>query len=195
MGEGYDFPEQHQAGAGSNPLGIVGFILSFCLSPLGLLISLFALFKAPRGFAIGGVIVGLIGTVIWAVLGAGVYFGAGPMREMFQAVSRVESTRQAIEAYQARNDGALPEDLAALGLEPATTTDPWGTPFRFQRSEDGASYTLTIAGPDGTFDDGKDVTVTPTMTPDQIGEAMGNTFGEELMRRRMGGGAGGQPTP
>jgi len=195
VGEGYDFPEQHQAGAGSNPMGIVGFILAFCVSPLGLIISLFALLKAPRGFAIGGVIVGLIGTVIWAVVGVGAYFGAGAFKDMFQAVSRVEATRQAISEYQGRNDGALPADLAALGLEPATTTDPWGTPFRFERSEDGKSYTLTIAGPDGTFDDGKDVTVTPSMTPNQIGEAMGDTFGEELMRRRMGNSGGGQSNP
>lgn len=193
MGEGYDFPDQHPRPAGSNPLGIVGFILAFCVSPLGLLISLFALLKAPRGFAIGGVIVGLIGTVVWGIFGAGIYFGGPAMAQLMQATSRVESTRQAIKGYQDRNNGALPESLDALGLEAATTSDPWGTPFRFQRSEDGKSYTLIVAGPDGTFDDGKDVAVTPGMTPNQIGEAMGNTWGEELMRKRLGG--GGQSNP
>lgn len=188
MGEGYDFPEQHPAGTESNPLGIVGFILAFCISPLGLLISLFALTKRPRGFAVGGVIVGLIGTIVWGVFGAGIYYGGAMMKDMFQAVQRVETTREAIKAYQDRNDGALPENLDALGLEAASTTDPWGTPFRYQRSEDGTSFTLTIAGPDGTFDDGKDVVVTPAMTPNQIGEALGDTFGEDLVRQRMGGG-------
>jgi hypothetical protein len=112
---------------------------------------------------------------------------------MIQTTARIESTREAIRAYQDGNDGALPENLDALGLEPATTTDYWGTPFRFQRSEDGASYTLTIAGPDATFDDGNDVTVTPTMSANQIGEAMGDAFGEQLVRQRMGG--GGQSNP
>lgn len=184
MGEGYDYPEQNSAAATSNPAGIVGFILAFCISPVGLLISAFALLKAPRGFAIAGVFVGLIGTIIWAVVGFAAWFGGPALVEIGTAVSRIETTRQAIERYESDN-GALPADLAVLGLTAETTTDPWGTPFRYELSEDGSSWTLTIAGPDGTFDDGKDVRITPDMPPNRIGESLGETFGEDIVRRRM----------
>src|SRR5215210_2130737 len=48
----------------SNTLGIVGFVLAFCLPPIGLILSLAALARRPRGFAIAGVIIGLLGSVM-----------------------------------------------------------------------------------------------------------------------------------
>ena len=64
----------------SNGLGTAGFILSLVglvtggiLSPIGLIISLIALGKHPKGLAIAGVIIGLIGScgIIATVMFAG----------------------------------------------------------------------------------------------------------------------------
>ncbi len=59
-----------------NGLGVAGFFIALIglaiptgiVALLGLLVSLVALGKAPRGFAGMGVVVGLIGTVVWVVL-------------------------------------------------------------------------------------------------------------------------------
>lgn len=68
----------------SNGLGVAGFFIALIglaiptgiIALLGMLVSLVALGKAPRGFAGMGVVVGLFGTVLWlaitgiAILGA-----------------------------------------------------------------------------------------------------------------------------
>ena len=46
----------------SNTLGVIGLLLAFCLPPLGLVLSLVALGRQPRGFAITGVFVGVVTT-------------------------------------------------------------------------------------------------------------------------------------
>ena len=53
-----------------NGLGIAGFIVSVvgvftlgCLSPVGVLLSLIAAFRRPRGFASAGVVIGGFGVV------------------------------------------------------------------------------------------------------------------------------------
>ncbi len=58
--------------AGSKTLGIIGLVLAFLVSPLGLVISIVALVKARKngvrnGFALAGIIVGILGTVILAI--------------------------------------------------------------------------------------------------------------------------------
>jgi len=58
----------------SNSLGLAGFIVSLAglvvscglLCPVGLLLSAVALFKRPRGFALAGFILGLIGS-LWLI--------------------------------------------------------------------------------------------------------------------------------
>ncbi|MBY0307701.1 MAG: DUF4190 domain-containing protein, partial [Phycisphaerales bacterium] len=61
--------------ARSNGLGVAGFIVSLAgwfvggvLCPVGLVLSLFALGKRPRGFAVAGVVVGLLGTIGWVLV-------------------------------------------------------------------------------------------------------------------------------
>ncbi|MHA7264393.1 DUF4190 domain-containing protein [Arthrobacter sp. TMN-37] len=60
--------------AGGRTLGIVGLILAFLISPVGLIISIIAMVRARiegtrTGTALAGIIVGLIGTVL-LVIGA-----------------------------------------------------------------------------------------------------------------------------
>ncbi|HMN40185.1 MAG TPA: hypothetical protein PKE29_05020 [Phycisphaerales bacterium] len=65
----------HQHVTPTNGLGTAGFIVSLVglmgtcgvLSPLGMVFSFIALFKRPRGLAIAGFILGLIGS-IWLVV-------------------------------------------------------------------------------------------------------------------------------
>ncbi len=59
----------------SNGLGVAGFVVSLVgvftlglLCPVGLLLSLMALLRSPRGFAFAGVVIGLLGTIFLAVM-------------------------------------------------------------------------------------------------------------------------------
>lgn len=185
---GYDYDDLPSPGPrGPNTLGIVGFVLSFCVSPIGLLLSLVALLRAPRGFAVAGVIVGLLGSIIWGVIGAMIYFAGPAFVDSFQIIAEHTAIRRAIEAYKSGHAGALPADLSSgLGLGADELTDPWGTPYRYQLSEDGKSWSITVAGPDGGFDDRETITITSDEAPGEIGRRVGDAFGETLMRRRLG---------
>lgn len=142
-----------------NTLGLVGFILSFCLSPIGLILSLIGLMKSPRGFAIAGVLVGLIGTVIWGFLGWGLVTAVRMVNESQTAMDRIRAVQTALEGAKG-TDGAYPADLSALNLG-ASATDPWGHPMTYERSPDGLGYLMGSAGKDGVPGTGDDFEVTP----------------------------------
>jgi hypothetical protein len=67
---------------GRSGLAVAGFVLAFLVSPLGFILSLIAIFKtgagkaAGRGFAVAGTIIGLLGSIVWAVLIAAGFFVA-----------------------------------------------------------------------------------------------------------------------
>jgi len=155
MTDTYDDPHMQpgldDARPESNTLGIVGFVLAFCISPLGLLLSLVALAKPPRGFAIGGVVVGLLGTGIWGVFAwLGFTFGPDAMKAS-EAAQDYQQLDQAVTSYQGANDGALPADLSALNVGADALEDPWGNQWRLEPGADGA-YTLRSAGFDGEME-------------------------------------------
>lgn len=133
-----------QPKASSNTLGLVGFILAFCLSPIGLLLSLIGLTKSPRGFAIAGVIVGLIGTVIWAVLGYVVYLGGVTILQAKKSADALTAVQTNIEGAKSA-EGEYPADLTAI----AANVDAFGNPFVYERSADKMGYLLTSKGKDG----------------------------------------------
>ena len=71
-----------QQGQPTNGIGLTGFIFSLvglflCGIPsvIGLVISAFGLRKEPRGLAIAGVIIGLIGMIEFALVGISTYRG------------------------------------------------------------------------------------------------------------------------
>ena len=49
-------------------VSIVGLFTAGILSPIGLLMSIFAFFKPPRGMAVAGIVIGGLGTVVLLVL-------------------------------------------------------------------------------------------------------------------------------
>lgn len=66
----YQVPVPQKSG---NGLSIVGFILSFIIAPVGLIISIISIVKAKKagtksGLSLAGIIIGSIGTVIGAIL-------------------------------------------------------------------------------------------------------------------------------
>lgn len=155
----------------SNVLGIVGFVLAFCLPPIGLLLSVIAAFKAPRAFAIAGIIVGLIGTAILAVIAV---FAAmfGPIAvQVAEVVTDGEQMRSAIVGYAASNNDTAPPDLATLQLPREYTQDPWGNDYVYVPGS-GDAWTLTTMGPDGVAGTSDDVTLTSAMDDDEFVETL-----------------------
>jgi hypothetical protein len=180
---GYDQPMPGERRGGSNVLGIVGFILAFCISPVGLLVSLIALMKPPRGFAIAGVVVGLIGSVVWGVVGYGLVAGMPYIKASFEGVQDFTQLKPAIEQYQT-DHGAYPASLDVLGLSSDVTTDPWGTPYRLVVAPDGTGYQIISAGMDATFETADDITIDSDMSEPEVGQAIGEAMGEHIKEQR-----------
>ncbi len=153
----------------SNGLGVAGFFISLIglfiptgiVALLGLLISLVALGRQPRGFAGLGVLIGLFGTVVWlavmvfavlgaATLGVGILIcGAAAFiltqPETIEVTSDMINVTLAVAEYKKEND-SLPRDLDGLRLAVTTLTDPWGQPYRYQLVEDGDRGFDVISG-------------------------------------------------
>ncbi|MEM8835085.1 MAG: type II secretion system protein GspG [Planctomycetota bacterium] len=146
----------------SNPLAPVGLFLSFCLSPLGLLLSIIALAFNPKGLAIAGVVVGLIGTAVWAVVIYGMVVIGGTFTQMLQIAQEtgedLKAQREALVAtYEA--DGAFPDSFEGLALTEEDRTDYWGNEYRYEVVAGGENYVIRSAGKDGSFDTDDDVIV------------------------------------
>lgn len=187
QGTGYEYEQLPQEPARtSNPLGVVGFVLAFCLPPIGFLLSLIAVCMRPRGFAIAGLIVSLLTSSIAGVLVYGGYYYVWPaLKATTEVVGDSTTIIQAIKTYQRNNGDALPPNLSALGLTGDTLLDPWGTPYLYEVGADGKSWTLKVAGPDGEFDDKETATITSGMEPEDIGNTVGNALGEAIVRHSM----------
>lgn len=172
--QNFDEPTHAPDRPKANVLGIVGFVLAFCLSPIGLLLSIIAAFKAPRAFAIAGIIVGLIGTAFWAVSIAGISMMGTYFKSGIEFVIDAEQISNAASAYVSSHNGDAPPDLAALQLPRDTATDPWGQSYRLTPGTSGA-WTLESAGIDGTWGTTDDILIDSTMDQNQIPEAFGKS--------------------
>lgn len=156
-----------------NYLGLVGFIVSVVslvftfgfLSPIGLLFSLLGLFSRPRGYAIAGVIMGLLGSLIPLSLAImfflAVAVGAPMMQVVLQEVGDslatgavVMDAKKRIEEYRAENQ-RLPEGIEGNKLV-AEYKDAKGNSVRYEITPEG--YAIRSAGKDGKFETEDDVT-------------------------------------
>jgi hypothetical protein len=164
----------------SNGLGVAGFFIALIglfiptgiIALLGLLISLAALGRPPRGFAAMGVVIGLIGSVVWlAITGLVVVGGlaAGVVAilavaamfimtqpEILEVTSDMFNVTIAAVEYEEQN-GNLPEDLAALSLGVTTLTDPWGNPYRYRLANHDPGFDVMSNGADGLADTDDDL--------------------------------------
>lgn len=150
----------------SNGLGIAGFVISLVglcsggvLSPIGLIISLIAVGRPPRGFAIAGIILGALGScgilltllifpfVLVALLAAaGATAGAVALAAAlgipeFQAQLEMGLLSNAVAEYE-RQEGQLPTtlgDLERAGYldqydeqDFKVLVDHWGNPYEYE---------------------------------------------------------------
>ncbi|MFT7619296.1 MAG: hypothetical protein ACI97A_002946 [Planctomycetota bacterium] len=140
-----------------NGLGFAGFILS-CLgifscglaSVPGFLLSLYAVFKEPRGYAIAGIILGLPGAICFGTVGLGfilVAIGAGGLAF---AVDHVASLNNAFNDAETRVRAAYVEDAKVTTKELLVVVkgieDPWAQQMFVSRT--GQSFILVSGGND-----------------------------------------------
>jgi len=156
----------------ANNLGLAGFITSILglvscgvLSPVGLLLSLIGLTKRPRGFAIAGTVIGVIGTVFLALMGVGIVLGILGIGAGVKALKEYASTHeQAMKLYaeleqrQAQGGAGAGTGASTAPTLDATTAnalaakynDGWGTPLRAEVAA--GVFTIVSAGRDKSFD-------------------------------------------
>lgn len=158
----------------TNGLAIAGFVCSLLglltfglLSPVGLVLSLGAMFRPPRGLAVAGLVLGLIGSlgflliiliVILAIVVAGAavtaavfggQVGLGGIVETWLDGSKV---RDAIVKFHDET-GDWPSTVESLeGLEPGTLLDYWGNPYEFTIKIDREELLIHTFGMDGVED-------------------------------------------
>jgi len=163
----------------SNGLGLAGFIVSLVgiiscglLSPIGMVMSFFALFRRPREFAIAGFIVGLAGSfwiIVWTVIVA-VFVGFAALFAVvsagggFETLKDVWQIHEAVVEYENTNS-VLPGSLDQVNLTPDQLTDAWGRPYEYTPDLLHHSYKLISAGPDGTIGTRDDITVEQELGP------------------------------
>lgn len=153
----------------TNGLGIAGFVLSLIgilltcgtLNVISLPLSLIALAWKPRGFAIAGTIISVIGVAFLALLGWGmvatIIWGKGMADEIgknMQTVTVISEAKNAIENYRAENN-ALPDGIEGNKLV-VEKKDGWGTELRYEQID--GSYLIRSAGKDKQFNTADDVT-------------------------------------
>ncbi len=139
-------------------MSTVGTLLTFgVLSPIGLVVSLFALRQSPRKHAILGVIVGVVGIAMLAVLLFAIYAtyfmesGDDALSELFDraALQRADSL---IKQWQQENDRLPTLDVGQRLID--NIQDRWGRPILYIPIGD--RYVIFSAGEDGeleTLDD------------------------------------------
>lgn len=144
-----------------NGLAIAGFVTSLVgllscglIAPVGLVLSAIAARRPPRGFAIAGIVLGLLGS-LWLLILAGLgglALGAvavqyGSVGVAVEVVADTINIELAIEEHHARH-GTLPASLDELqSLDPDARTDPWGRPYHLDPAS--ARPRLLSDGPDG----------------------------------------------
>lgn len=156
----------------TNALGIAGFVVSLsgmvvCLGlicPIGLILSLIALTKAPRGYAIAGSIVGALGSIlgVLTVLVASGMIGTGLFNMNYYGQSQTSFTLDMassdIDIHFQNNNDTLPDEPTGNTLI-ASYTDEWNNNLKYLPTPNSTQdYTITSAGPDGLHGTADDLT-------------------------------------
>jgi hypothetical protein len=149
----------------TNGLGIAGLVVSILgiltcglISPLGLLLSLIAMLKRPRGLAIAGTVVGLVGTGILFLVGGSIVAGFMFAGKAIETAAKIEQAKQIIAAYHTEN-GSYPDGIEGNKLIDGINDD-WGNALRYDGDEQ--SYTIRSASFDGKMDTPDDIQMGPS---------------------------------
>lgn len=167
----------------SNGLGIAGFVVSLVgllggcfglmvLCPLGLIFSLIALGKPPRGFAIAGTVIGALGSV-WLLLAmllfGGIFAGVlGAAAVLGGDLRQTATVNERIDAFWTAQ-GRLPADMAELEAKNPTGIAP--ADLHVQYTKDGEStYTLKAPGLDKKMGTSDDIVTHGSMSTNKAGK-------------------------
>ena len=159
----------------TNGLGIAGFVISLAslltcglTSPIGMLISLVAMRKRPRGMATAGFLIGglqtglLIGAVLLSVsTGQAIQHQPEHSLHTRKTQDAMAEARDVVERYRA-DEERLPEGIEGNKLV-VPMEDSWGEALRYERRGDG--YLIRSAGPDGVFESPDDLTAAEVPQP------------------------------
>lgn len=150
----------------TNALGIAGFVVSLTgmvvcmglISPIGLILSLIALTKSPRGFAVAGSIIGALGSLMGVlavliasgVIGGGLFSGAYfSMSPTMQAID--DASYYGIDTHFSNNSSTLPDEPTGNALI-SGYYDEWGNSLKYEPTAGTTDqYTITSSGEDGVF--------------------------------------------
>lgn len=203
MQDQYDYGHSGRPTTDTNPVGLAGFIVSLVslvacgglLSPVGLILSLFGCFRQPRGLAIAGVVLGLVGSGAFilgiVLLGAGLIigaialiFGASFLGQTLETSFDANEVRKAIVAYE-RAEGSLPTAMSDLStLDEHAAHDLWDTPYRLEIDSADRQFTLISLGKDKTLGTDDDIRITlpiASMDGDDGGDAEQEGAGDTAM--------------
>ncbi|MCH2139599.1 MAG: DUF4190 domain-containing protein [Phycisphaerales bacterium] len=136
-------PEQPAQNPDTNGLGLASFIISLVgifsvgiLSIIGVVMGAIAMRREPKGFAIAGFVIGLVGLLWGCILGAflllvmipaGIGLGAGIMAMVYSqigdGIEAMNKASKVITKWQTTHNGSLPSSidgtaaLKAAGIE------------------------------------------------------------------------------
>ncbi len=158
-----------------NVIGVIGFVLSlvgllgFCFLPaaafsfLAVILCFIGMFIEPRGLAIAGFIIGLIGSALIALIallfGGMLALGIGFAAMLTEANTEIAHIGGLARDYH-NTHAAYPAQLSDLNLTAEEATDPWGNAYILMPSNDGQSLTIMSWGPDGMSGGDDDITST-----------------------------------
>lgn len=150
--------------APTNSLGVAGFVVSLTgliatcgvLSPIGMLLSFFALFRKPRGFALAGLVLGIAGsfwillvTLVGLVAAGGAAVGIHAANQHMEYARDYEAISASVEQYKSQA-GFVPASLLELSnVTDDQLKDQWGNYYNYTVGADGQSFTLKSDGADG----------------------------------------------
>lgn len=164
----YGTPQVYVQPGPSNGLGVAGFVTSLIglmscgiLSPIALLLSFLALFKRPRGFAVAGTIISVIGTIALVLVGAsfvlamiGVKKGAEALGAQLTTMSAATDAATLIEEHRKTNENYPTQEVGNQLI--SGKLDGWNTQLVYETGATG--YQIRSAGPDTILNTQDDVT-------------------------------------
>ncbi|MEM6504430.1 MAG: DUF4190 domain-containing protein [Planctomycetota bacterium] len=153
----------------TNALGIAGFVVSLsgmivCLgliSPIGLVLSLIALAKSPRGYAVAGSIIGLLGSALGTltvlVLTNNINLNLFGSPFYSHTYNQIEAASYDIDNHFLSNQDTLPDEATGDAII-AGYYDEWNNSLKYTPATNSAAdYTITSLGPDGVLNTTDDI--------------------------------------
>ncbi|MEM9348542.1 MAG: DUF4190 domain-containing protein [Planctomycetota bacterium] len=153
----------------TNALGIAGFVISLsgmivCLgliSPIGLVLSLIALAKSPRAYAVAGSIIGLLGSALGIltvlVLTNNINLNLFSSPFYSHTYNQIGGASFDIDNHFLSNQDTLPDEATGDAII-SGYYDEWNNSLKYTPAPNStADYTITSLGPDGMLNTADDI--------------------------------------